>query len=108
MRVTYKKAFAQFVKKVSKPFQLAIEIRVTEVCNNPKLGQQKLGDLQGVFVYKFRFNAQEYLMAYQFEYEMNTLKIIWIDFYQIGSHENFYTQLKKAIRLIWDIAMNQW
>ncbi|WP_255539420.1 type II toxin-antitoxin system RelE/ParE family toxin [Polynucleobacter sp. JS-Safj-400b-B2] len=45
MRTTFKKAFAQFVKKASKPLQLAIEIRVDEVCNNPRIGQQKQGDL---------------------------------------------------------------
>ena len=83
MRTTFKKAFTQFVKKASKPLQLAIEIRVAEVCDNPRIGQQKLGDLQGVFVYKFRFNAKE---------------ITWIKFCQIGPHENFYTQLKKSIR----------
>jgi hypothetical protein len=47
MRTTFKKAFAQFVKKSSKPLQLEIEIRVAEVCNNPRIGRQKLGDLQG-------------------------------------------------------------
>ena len=98
MRTTYKKAFAQFVKKASKPLQLAIEIRVAEVCNNPRIGQQKLGDLRGVYVYKFRFNAQEYLMAYQFDYFAGVIEITWIEFCQIGSHENFYTQLKKSIR----------
>ena len=99
MRATYKKAFAQFVKKASKPLQLAIEMRVAEVCDNPKIGQQKLGDLKGVFVYKFRFNAQEYLMAYQFNHLSDEIKIAWIEFYQIGSHENFYSQLKKSVRL---------
>ena len=98
MRTTYKKAFAQFVKKASKPLQLAIEIRVAEVCNNPRIDQQKLGDLQGVFVYKFRFNTQEYLMAYQFDYFSGVTEITWIEFCQIGHHENFYTQLKKSIR----------
>ena len=98
MRTTYKKAFAQFVKKAPKPLQLAIEIRVAEVCDNPRIGQQKLGDLQGVFVYKFRFNAQEYLMAYQFDHFAGAIEISWIKFCQIGSHENFYTQLKKSIR----------
>jgi hypothetical protein len=39
-------------------------------------------------------------MAYQCGYETNQLNIVWIDFYQVGSHENFYTQLKKVIRLI--------
>ncbi|MEA9602185.1 type II toxin-antitoxin system RelE/ParE family toxin [Polynucleobacter sp. MG-28-Ekke-A2] len=99
MRTTYKKSFAQFVKKASKPLQLTIEMRIAEVCDNPRIGQQKLGDLQGVFVYKFRFNAQEYLMAYQFDHFADEIKITWIEFCQIGSHENFYTQLKKSIRL---------
>ena len=66
---------------------------------NPSLGQPKLGDLQGVFVYKFRFNAQEYLMAYQFNRLEGTTQITWIKFHQIGSHENFYRHLKKSIRL---------
>lgn len=78
--------------------QLAIEIRVAEVCSNPRIGQQKLGDLQRVFVYKFRFNAQEYLMAYQYDRFAEAIEITWIEFCQIGPHENFYTQLKKSIR----------
>lgn len=98
MRTTFKKAFAQFVKKASKPLQLEIEIRVAEVCHNPMLGHQKLGDLQGIFVYKFRFNTQEYLMAYQFDHFAGALEITWIEFSQIGPHENFYTQLKRSIR----------
>ena len=98
MRTTYKKAFAQFVKKASKPLQLVIETKVDEVCNNPRIGQQKLGDLQGVFVYKFRFNTQEYLMAYKFDHFVGETEITWIEFCQIGPHENFYTQLKKSIR----------
>jgi hypothetical protein len=98
MRTTFKKAFAQFVKKSSKPLQLEIEIRVAEVCNNPRIGRQKLGDLQGVFVYKFRFNTQEYLMAYQFDHFAGEIKITWIEFCQIGPHENFYSQLKKSLR----------
>jgi mRNA-degrading endonuclease RelE of RelBE toxin-antitoxin system len=97
MKIRYKRAFAQFVKKASKPLQLAIEVEVTEVCKNPRLGKQKLGDLRGIFVYKFRFQAQEYLMAYQFEYLDDKTKITWIEFYQIGPHENFYIQLKRSI-----------
>ena len=99
MKVTYKKAFAHFVKKASRPLQLVIEIKVAEVCNNPRIGQQKLGDLQEVFVYKFRFNTQEYLMAYQFEHFSGSTQITWVQFCQVGPHENFYTQLKKSIRL---------
>ena len=98
MRTAFRKAFTQFVKKASKPLQLAIEIKVAEVCNNPRIGQQKLGDLGGVFVYKFRFNTQEYLMAYQYDYFEGDTEITWIEFSKIGPHENFYTQLKKSMR----------
>ena len=98
MRTTFKNAFAQFVKKSSKPLQLAIEIRVAEVCSNPRIEQQKVGCLQGVFVSTFRFNAQEYLMAYQYDHFAEVIEITWIEFCQIGPHENFYTQLKKSIR----------
>lgn len=38
-------------------------------------------------------------MAYQFDHFADEIKITWIEFCQIGSHENFYTQLKKSIRL---------
>lgn len=99
MRTSYKKAFAQFVKKASRPLQLEIEIRVAEVCNNPNIGKQKIGDLRQLFVYKFRFNKQEYLMAYQFDHFAEGAKITWIEFYQIGPHENFYSQLKRSMRL---------
>jgi hypothetical protein len=52
-----------------------------------------------VFIYKFRFNTQEYLMAYQFDHLTGVTEITWIEFCQIGPHENFYTQLKKSFRL---------
>ena len=100
MQITYKKSFAQFVKKSKRSLQLTIEDEVEKICKKPELGKQKIGDLKDVFVHKFHFNQQEYLMAYQFSYETNQLDIVWIDFYQVGSHENFYTQLKKVIRLI--------
>jgi hypothetical protein len=48
MRTTFRKAFIQFVIKASKPLQLATETKVAEVCDNPRLGQQKLGDLHAV------------------------------------------------------------
>jgi len=38
-------------------------------------------------------------MAYQFDHFAAETTMTWIEFSQIGSHENFYTQLKKSIRL---------
>ena len=98
MKINYKRPFAHFVKKANQPFQLAIEDRVIEICKNPNLGEQKLGDLQSIFIFKFRFNKQEYLIAYKFSKCDGKINLIWINFYQIGSHENFYTELKRFLR----------
>lgn len=97
MKIYYKRPFVQFVKKSRKPLQLVIEDKVILVCKNPELGKQKLGDLHDLFIYKFRFNSQEYLMAYKYGLNENNLEILWIDFYKIGCHENFYSELKKFI-----------
>ena len=98
MRMIYKKPFAQFVKKSRKPLQLAIEDQVGKICCEPAVGSVKTGDLQGVFVYKFRFNSQEYLIAYRFGNHRADFELLWIDFYKVGSHENFYEELKRFMR----------
>jgi mRNA-degrading endonuclease RelE of RelBE toxin-antitoxin system len=92
----YRKPFAQFVKKQSKPFQAAIEDEVLRISENPELGELKVGDLAGIRVYKFKFNRQEYLIAYSHQTE--TVELLLIDLYKIGTHENFYAELKKYLK----------
>ena len=99
----YKSPFSKFVKKAHKPLQLAIEDAVEEVCENPEVGEAKVGDLVGIWVYKFKFNRQEYLMAYRpptFEARRQGVgvELLIIDFYQVGLHENFYDELKRYLK----------
>ncbi|WP_419187200.1 type II toxin-antitoxin system RelE/ParE family toxin [Cupriavidus necator] len=35
------------------------------VCAEPGVGEAKAGDLAGIWVYKFKFNRQQYLIAYR-------------------------------------------
>ncbi len=98
MNVTYKRPFALYVKKAKKPLQLKIEDVVLDIQKTPALGEAKVGDLKGIFVYKFKFNQQEYLVAYQFGKDQKHLNILWIDFYKVGSHENFYDELKRYLK----------
>lgn len=101
MRPNYKPPFSRFVKKAHKPLQLAIEDAVEEICDTPEIGEAKTGDLAGIRVYKFRFNRQEYLVAYRLpeaEGEGPGVELLVIDFYQVGSHENFYDELKRYLR----------
>lgn len=74
------------------------------VCEDPEVGEPKVGDLAGIRVHKFKFNRQDYLMAYRLptpeQRETEGVDIEWllIDFYQVGSYENFYADLKKYLK----------
>ncbi|OGW28630.1 MAG: hypothetical protein A2X59_03505 [Nitrospirae bacterium GWC2_42_7] len=91
MDTSYKPPFKKFVKKQSRAFQLKIEDEAEGVIKNPDIGEAKKGDLTGFKVHKFKFQRQEYLIAYKTE--SNT-----IIFYMIGTHENFYRELKQYLR----------
>jgi len=104
LKPNYKPPFSKFVKKAHKPLQLTIEDAAENICADPEIGEAKLGDLTGIRVYKFRFNHQVYLIAYRppsqetIDKELD-LEFLFIDFYQVGSHENFYDELKRYLRL---------
>lgn len=104
LRANFKPPFAQFVKKQHKPLQLVIEDAVDLICSQPLIGELKTGDLKEIRVYKFTHMRQQYLIAYRppAEHDLKSktavIEILVIDFYQAGTHENFYTELKKYLK----------
>ena len=98
MQCNYHRPFTQFVKKAKKPLQLSIEDAVLRICKAPELGEKKVGDLKGIFVYTFRSNNQEYLIAYRYSKDEGLIEWISMDFYLVGSHEKFYSNLKIFLR----------
>jgi len=98
MKRNYKRPFLQFVKKAHKPLKLAIEDAVDVVCTTPDIGEMKTGDLSGIRVYKFRFNRQEYLVAYRPPVHESAVELLIIDLYHVGTHENFYDVLKRYLK----------
>lgn len=99
----YKRPFRDFVKKARIALQRAIEDEVELVCEDPGAGESKAGDLAGIRVHKFRFQRQEYLMAYrspapELAAEGIDIDFVMIDFYQVGPHQNFYDLLKRYLR----------
>ena len=52
MGLLFKAPFRKFVKKQSRPFQLAIEDEVENILSNPDIGEVKKGDLSGFKVHK--------------------------------------------------------
>jgi len=66
---------------------------VREIANDPFVGEEKRGDLVGVFVHKFKLNHQETLLAYELNPDKHHPEEVVL--LGVGPHENFYTQLKR-------------
>ncbi len=64
-----------------------------EIANDPSLGEEKIGDLKGVRVYKFKVFDQQILLAYQVDKDKGE-----VIFVAVGGHENFYKDLKQYLR----------
>lgn len=83
--------FAKQKKKLHKKQIKDLDTAVKSICNAPTIGEMKVGDLQGIQVYKFKSDKQQILLAY--EVIKSTLYL-----YTFGSHENFYRDLKKYMQ----------
>jgi len=91
MIVIQSPSFARRVKKFHKDQKKSLDYYIKKLLENPKIGEGKKGDLQGVFVYKFKLKTQQYLLAYRIK--KNTLELI-----MIGPHENYYRDLKQYLQ----------
>lgn len=87
-------SFDRLVKKLHSKDKKVLDEAVMEVAKNPSIGEEKRGDLAGVFVYKFKLNKQETLLAYQLRPDKKKPNEIVL--LAVGPHENFYAQLKRA------------
>ncbi|MBW2451273.1 MAG: type II toxin-antitoxin system RelE/ParE family toxin [Deltaproteobacteria bacterium] len=91
MRKVYQtRTFSKNKKKLHKKQISELDGIVAELLDDPEIGEQMKGDLRGAYVYKCKITNQLFLVAYQFDDEMLMLLMI-------GSHENFYRDLKKQI-----------
>jgi hypothetical protein len=88
--ITQSPVFAKQKKKLHKQQIKNLDTAVQCILSTPAIGDMKVGDLQGIQVYKFKSNNQQILLAY--EVIDSTLFL-----YAFGSHENFYRDLKKYL-----------
>ncbi len=82
--------FAKQKKKLHKNQIKDLDNAVKTIFENPAIGNKKIGDLQGVRIYKFKSSNMQILLAG--EIVDNTLYL-----YAFASHQNFYKELKKYI-----------
>lgn len=105
MIVQYTPTFERLFKKLHSNQKEAVRDAIDEIIANPEIGEAKQSDLAGVRVYKLIVINKLTLIAYElFEVtEINTLskkkvteKILTLLY--LGSHENFYRDLKKTLK----------
>jgi mRNA-degrading endonuclease RelE of RelBE toxin-antitoxin system len=90
MNIRESKTFRETVKKLHSNQKKDLDTAVKIIVSNPNVGQEKLGDLSGIFIYKFKMVNQLTLLAYTYNDQTITLTLL-----KLGSHENFYRNLKK-------------
>jgi mRNA interferase RelE/StbE len=76
------------LKKLPSSHRLVVNEAIKAIANDPSIGEEKKGDLSGVYVYKFKISHQQMLLAYEWDYENRILLAL-------GVHENFYRDLKR-------------
>ena len=81
-------AFKKAYKKLHLNEKHEVDAAIRAILKNPHLGEEKKGDLAGVFVYKFKIHRQEKLLAYEWNSKERLLLAL-------GMHENFHRDLKK-------------
>ena len=90
MRVLITPTFERTVKKLNRQQKAALDEAVRSIASKPDAGENKLGDLAGVKIYKFKMGGLLCLLAYRI-LDANTLKLL-----MVGQHENFYRDLKRT------------
>ena len=91
MKIYQSRLFERKAKKLNRDQKIVLDQEIRKISQDPSIGSEKKGDLKGVFVYKFKIKAEQYLIAYR-------LTDDGLELVTIGSHENYYRDLKSYLK----------
>jgi mRNA-degrading endonuclease RelE of RelBE toxin-antitoxin system len=91
MKIYQSRSFEKRIKRMHKREKEILDQEIRNIADNPSIGEEKKGDLRGIFVHKFKIKTADYLLAYRMVGED------W-EFIMIGPHENYYRDLKKYLK----------
>ena len=83
--------FARQYKKLNDNVAADVDSAVVTVCNAPRAGERKKGDLSSLWVHKFKSQGNLYLLGYTLD---KNVRLVYLE--AIGPHENFYRDLKRT------------
>ena len=91
MKIYQSRVFENKVKKFSKQEKGILDEEIKRIMKDPFAGEEKKGELRGVYVHKFKLKTIQYLLSYRMM--NNDLELI-----MIGPHENYYRDLKSYLK----------
>lgn len=91
MKIYQSRSFEKRIKRMHKREKEILDQEIRNIADNPSIGEEKKGDLRGIFVHKLKIKTVEHLLAYRIVGE--DLELILI-----GPHENYYRDLKKFLK----------
>jgi mRNA-degrading endonuclease RelE of RelBE toxin-antitoxin system len=91
MTIYQSRSFEHKTKRIPKQEKEILDQEIRRIAENPSIGEEKKGDLKGVFVHKFKLKTTQYLLAYRKRGE--DLELV-----MIGPHGNYYRDLKQYLK----------
>jgi len=91
MKIIQSRSLEQRVKKFNQAQKIILDEQIKLILENPDIGDEKKGDLNEVYVHKFKIVTIQYLLAYRFNKEK-------LELIMIGPHQNYYRDLKKYLK----------
>jgi len=91
MKIYQSRSFENKVKKLLKQEKEILDDEIRKIADNPLIGEEKKGDLRGIYVHKFKIKSLQYLLSYRMiKPDMELI--------MIGPHENYYKDLKSYLK----------
>jgi mRNA-degrading endonuclease RelE of RelBE toxin-antitoxin system len=93
LQISASPSFNRVAKKLHARDKKTLDEAIKALLQNPQLGEEKAGDLAGVFVYKFKLNGRETRLAYELQpHKAAPIEALLL---AVGPHENFHAGLKR-------------
>ena len=95
LQVRFLPPAAKFIKKLKdRKLKSLYKKAIDEICEDYTIGQEKTGDLSGIYGYDIYYNKVNYELAYMIKRVDEEIIVVIM----AGTRENFYEQLKRYMK----------
>ena len=95
--ISYSKPAERYFKKIKDKNLLDVfKKAIDKLKVDPYIGEQKRGDLSGVYGYDVKYSSVNYELAYKIYEDDGKLMVVIL----VGTRENFYEDLKRLVKTI--------